>query len=168
MLKILVPVDDANLSRYAIQHVIHRAWSRDALEIHLIHVQPAVNGYVAWFARSALQDSRAGSSAKAFKAAGKLLDRGGLQYATHESWGDPAHEIVRYAESGRFSGIVMASDGLGSISEMVLGSVTAKVLRTSRVPVEVVPASIRSSLRAYAGPAGLGAGIAALLYAALD
>ena len=82
MLKILVPVDDANLSRYAIQHVIHRAWSRDALEIHLIHLQPAVNGYVAWFARSALQDSRAESSAKAFKAAGKLLDRGGLQYST--------------------------------------------------------------------------------------
>ena len=100
--------------------------------------------------------------------AGKLLDRGGLQYSTHESWGDPAREIVRYAESGRFSGIVMASDGLGSVSEMVLGSVTAKVLRTSRVPVEVVPASIRSRLRAYAGPTGLGAGIAVLLYAALD
>ncbi len=169
MLKILVPVDDANLSRYAIQHVIHRAWSRDALEIHLIHVQPAANRYVdRLIARSALQDFRAGCSAKAFEAPGKLLDRGGLQYSTHESWGDPAREIVRYAESDRFSGIVMASDGLGSVSEMVLGSVTAKVLRTSRVPVEVVPASTRSRLRAYAGPTGLGAGIAALLYAALD
>ena len=62
----------------------------------------------------------------------------------------------------------MASNGMGSVSEMLFGSVTAKVLRTSRIPVEVVPAAPRSRLRAYAGPAGVGAGFGALLYIALD
>jgi hypothetical protein len=35
---------------------------------------------------------------------------------------------------------------------MILGSVAAKVLRTSHSPVEVVPASPRARLRSYPGP----------------
>lgn len=169
MLKLLIPVDASNVCRYAIQHVIHRVWTGDALEVHLIHVQPPFSRHVGRFvARTALQDFYAERSAKALLAACSLLDRGGLRYSAHVTRGEPAHEIVRYAESNRFGGIVIASDGLGSVSEMILGSVTAKVLRTSRVPVEVVPASPRSRLRAYAGPTGLGAGILALLYVTLD
>ena len=169
MLKLLIPVDASNVCRYAIQHVIHRVWSGEALDIHLIHVQAPFTRYVGRFvARTALQDFYAERSAKALVAVGKLLERGGLRYSVHVTRGEPAREIVRYAESNRFGGIVIASDGLGSVSEMIFGSVTAKVLRTSRVPVEVVPASPRSRIRAYAGPTGLGAGILALLYVALD
>lgn len=31
MLKILIPVDTSNESRYAIKHVIHRVWTGEAL-----------------------------------------------------------------------------------------------------------------------------------------
>lgn len=170
MLKILIPVDTSNASKYAIKHVIHRAWTGEALDVHLIHVQPRLSRYVARFvARSDRQAFYAERSAKALDAAGKLLDRAGLRYsAVHVSLGDPSREIVRYAESNRFDGILMASARLGSVSEMILGSVAAKVLRTSRIPVEVVPASARSRLRSYAGPAGVAAGLLGLLYAAID
>lgn len=169
MLKILIPVDTTNESRYAIQHAIHRVWTGEALDIHLIHVQPRLNRYVARFvARSDRQAHYAERSANAFDAAGKLLDRAGLRYSAHVSLGDPSREIVRYAESNRFDGILMASARLGSISEMILGSVTAKVLRASRIPVEVVPASARARLRSYAGPAGAAAVLLGLLYAALS
>ncbi len=165
MLKILIPVDTSNVSRYAIKHVIHRVWSGEALDIHLIHVQPRLSRYVARNDRQAFHAER---SANAFEAAGKLLDRAGLRYSVHVSLGDPSREIVRYAESNRFDGILMASASLGSVSEMILGSVTAKVLRTSRIPVEVVPASAHARLRSYAGPTGVAAGLLGLIYAALD
>lgn len=170
MLKILIPVDTSNVSRYAIKHAIHRVWTGEALDVHLIHVQPRLSRYVARFvSRSNRQAYYAERSANAFKAAGELLDRAGLRYsAVQVSLGDPSREIVRYAESNRFDGILMASARLGSVSEMILGSVTAKVLRTSRVPVEVVPASARSRLRSYAGPTGVAAGLLGLIYAALD
>ena len=49
MLKILIPVDASEESRYAIKHVIHRAWTGEKLDIHLIHVQPRLSRYVAQF-----------------------------------------------------------------------------------------------------------------------
>lgn len=169
MLKILIPIDASDISRCAVRHAIHRVWTGEALDIHIIHVQPRP----AWFclpfvARSAREARSAERSRKVLDAAAQLLERAGLRYSAHSCEGDPAHEIVRHAERNRFGGIVMASGGLGSIFEMMLGSVTANVLRTSRVPVEVVPASPRSWLRAYAGPAGLAAGLLALVLLALD
>ena len=169
MLKILIPVDTSKESRYAIKHVIHRVWTGEALDIHLIHVQPRFSRYVAPFiAQNDRQAFYAERSANVFQAAGKLLDRAGLRYSVHVSLGDPSREIVRYAESNRFDGILMATSRLGSASEMVLGSVTAKVLRTSRIPVEVVPALARARLRSYAGPIGAAACLLGLLYAALS
>ena len=170
MLKILIPVDTSNESRYAIKHAIHRVWTGEALEIHLIHVQPRLSQYVARFiARRDRQAFYAERSAKAFDAAGKLLDRAGMRSsAMHVSLGDPAREIVRYAESNRFDGILMATAKLGSVSEIIRGSVTAKVLRTSRIPVEIVPASPRAGLRSYAGPAGVVACFLGLIYTALE
>ena len=169
MLKILIPVDTSNESRYAIKHVIHRAWSGEALDIHLIHVQPRLSRYVAPFiAQNDRQAFYAERSANVFQAAGKLLDRAGLRYSVHVSLGDPSREIVRYAELNRFGSILMASTRLGSISEMIFGSVAEKVLRTSRIPVEVVPGSPRARLRSYAGPTGVAAGLLGLIYAALE
>lgn len=151
MLKVLIPVGGSKTSSHAVRHVIQRTWAREALELHLLYVLR----------------SRREHSIEALDAAGELLGRAGIPYIAHICYGDPAGQIVRFAESNSFGGIVMASAGLGSVPEMLFGSVTAQVLRTSRIPVEVVPVSPRARARAYATTAGLGAGLGALIYAAL-
>lgn len=152
MLTLLIPVDRSNASRHAVRHVIRRAWGGEAVEPHLLHVLA----------------SRRASDFTALDAAGELLERGGIPYVAHICYGDAAEQIVRFAERNRFGGIVMASSGLGSLAEMLLGSVTAQVLRTSRIPVEVVPVSPRSRVRAYAAGAGVGIGLGALVYAVFN
>jgi nucleotide-binding universal stress UspA family protein len=152
LLRLLIPIDRSDASKLAIRHVIRRSWGGEAVEPHLLHVLP----------------SRDKDGIEVLEAAGALFERGGLPVVAHIRYGSPADEIVRFAESNRYGGIVMASSGLGSIAELLLGSVTARVLRTSRVPVEIVPVAPRSRLRAFAGPAGVGAGLGALLYSALD
>jgi nucleotide-binding universal stress UspA family protein len=151
VLKLLIPIDRSGASKLAIRHIIRRSWGSEALEPHLLHVLA----------------SRDEDGIEVIEAAGGLLERGGLPFVAHIRYGSPAEEIVRFAESNHFGGIVMASSGLGSITEMLLGSVAARVLRTSTVPVEIVPVSPRSRLRAYAGPAGVGASLGVLLYNAL-
>jgi len=150
VLKLLIPVNRFDASRHAIKRVIQRSWGREAVEPHLLYVLR----------------SREEHGIEILDAAGEMLEGSGLSYVAHICYGDPAEQIVRFAERNRFAGIVMASSGLGSLSEMLLGSVTAQVLRTSRIPVEVVPVLPRSRLRAYVWPAGLGAGLGVLLYAA--
>lgn len=166
MFKILVPIDNSEPSKSAIKHVVERFEMGEPLEVHLFHVQQPLNrqGHLPG-GSTAFAAER---SARILDSAGELLARAGLSYSAHICSGDAAEQIVRYAESNKFNSIIMASDGLGSLSEMIAGSVTAKVIRTSRVPVEIVPASPRSRLRAYAGRAGLGAGIAALAYAIIE
>jgi nucleotide-binding universal stress UspA family protein len=49
--------------------------------------------------------------------------------------GDPARKIVAYAHDNRFDLIVMPTHGYGPFRRFILGSITAKVLHDSDVPV---------------------------------
>lgn len=49
--------------------------------------------------------------------------------------GDPAENIIAYAQSEKVNLIVIASHGYGPFSALVLGSVTAKVLAKAKCPV---------------------------------
>jgi nucleotide-binding universal stress UspA family protein len=52
--------------------------------------------------------------------------------------GDPASKIVGYADKGGFDMIVMGSRGLGRFKEMMLGSVSSKVLHHAKCSVLIV------------------------------
>jgi universal stress protein A len=54
--------------------------------------------------------------------------------------GDPAHEIVRAIDEHHADLVVMATHGRTGLSHFFLGSVAARVVRESPVPVLTVPA----------------------------
>ena len=54
--------------------------------------------------------------------------------------GYPAEEILRYAEAHKADLILMATHGRSGIKRWAMGSVADKVLRTSQIPVWLVPA----------------------------
>jgi hypothetical protein len=66
--------------------------------------------------------------------------------------GDPAGEIVRVAQEGRFSTIVMASRALSEIQRFFLGSVTRKVVGHAHCDVLVVPPGAEFSLKTILVP----------------
>jgi nucleotide-binding universal stress UspA family protein len=53
--------------------------------------------------------------------------------------GDPAAEILRYAERQPIDLIVVGTHGLTGVSRLLLGSVAERVVRGARCPVLVVP-----------------------------
>jgi nucleotide-binding universal stress UspA family protein len=53
--------------------------------------------------------------------------------------GNPSDEIVAYAEDNGCDTIVMGTHGRGGIDRLLLGSVAERVVRTSSVPVVIVP-----------------------------
>lgn len=53
--------------------------------------------------------------------------------------GDPAEEILRYAERRPIDLIVVGTHGLTGVSRLLLGSVAERVVRGARCPVLVVP-----------------------------
>lgn len=52
--------------------------------------------------------------------------------------GDPANEIVKYAEEGDFDLVIMGSRGLGSFSRTLLGSISDKVIHHVKTSVLIV------------------------------
>jgi nucleotide-binding universal stress UspA family protein len=68
----------------------------------------------------------------------KISSDGGKVADTHLRSGDPDKEILRTAEALGVGLIVLGSRGLGSISRMLIGSVSDSVVRHAHCPVFVV------------------------------
>jgi nucleotide-binding universal stress UspA family protein len=62
-----------------------------------------------------------------------------VNYEVKIAHGLPAREtVVSVANSGKYQAIVLGSRGLNSLQEMVLGSVSHKVAKRSKIPVIIV------------------------------
>jgi nucleotide-binding universal stress UspA family protein len=81
--------------------------------------------------------------APALAEAAELALERGVPFTTEVVAGQPADEIVAYADSIDADVIVIGSRGLGTIAGALLGSVSRDVLRESRRPVVVVPSPSR-------------------------
>lgn len=66
------------------------------------------------------------------------LKQHNLSYQVHILHGDPGPMIVEYANKEVFDLVVIGSRGLNTFQEMVLGSVSHKVVKRVKAPVLVV------------------------------
>lgn len=139
MERILVPVDGSDASARA------AAWAsayaaRTAATLLLLHVhQPAGGETLAMSSLSAaeIDESTRRIAAPAFAmACAEIADDVGVD--TLVSLGDPADEIVALARREGASLIVMGSRGLSPVRELLLGSVSEKVLRHAHCAVTIV------------------------------
>ncbi len=63
------------------------------------------------------------------------LERGGVAVDTVVVCGDPGVQILEYAKAHQYDCILMGSRGLSVAKEMVLGSVSHRVLHNAHCPV---------------------------------
>jgi nucleotide-binding universal stress UspA family protein len=75
------------------------------------------------------------------EAAALALSRG-VRATTELLVGDPADEIVAYADSVDADAIVVGCRGRGSVAGALLGSVSQRILSDARRPVLVVPQAV--------------------------
>ena len=131
--RILIPVDFSASSEAAARHAAGLA-ERFQSEVHILHVldtDDPGNGDEEACAGSAEERHAAEQSLAAF-----LANELKLQTAKRVlACGDPAGEIVRYANETACSLIAMPTHGAGVLRRMLLGSVTAKVLHDAACPV---------------------------------
>ena len=141
MLKALVPVDGSQNSICAVRHVIKLIQDREPLEIHLLNAQPPVRSDVTTFVpEKAVQEFHLEEGRKALKPACDLLDAAGVPYTPHIFVGHAADVIAQCASKLNCDKVIMGTHGYGTITQLLLGSVSHKAIHQidPRIPVTLV------------------------------
>lgn len=149
--KILVPLDGSAFAEQALAHAEQMAVPGKT-EIHLVSVAPlledqslaAVDMYPVYVYRDTMVDQtqemdRLRSELHDYLAAlAQRLGKAGHLVCTVIRFGQPADEIISYAEQSGCDLIAMSTHGRSGIGRWVYGSVADKVLRGSAAPVLLV------------------------------
>jgi nucleotide-binding universal stress UspA family protein len=144
--RFLVPVDGSQLSEHALPQVEALAKSAGA-EVTLLYVESA-----AAQERPGTAASEAQRRKDNITYLGSLLPglaQAGLSVKRQVRTGHPAEEIIGEAERGDMDLVIMGTHGRTGIARAALGSVADRVLRTSPVPVMLVPAQVRGDAAEY-------------------
>ncbi|PSJ17202.1 universal stress protein [Nitrosomonas supralitoralis] len=140
MLKILLPIDGSDNSDKTVNNFIRLLdWYKQKPELHLLNVQSPLSGNVSLFINQAdINQYHQEEGLKSLQSARGLLDQAGITHQFHITIGDPAEMIVRFAVEKQYDQIVMGPRGKSNIQNMLLGSVTNKVMQLSSLPVLLV------------------------------
>lgn len=139
--EILVPVDGSDNANRAARFAAELAGAL-GVPMRLFYVFPAASVEVigmAGMSRDDIDQAAQAAAQRAFDATRKSLgDALPGDMGEDTSIGDPAEEIVRYAEDDPGVMVVMGRRGLSRMKSLVLGSVSDKVSRHAKSPVTII------------------------------
>ena len=137
--RILVPVDGSDNSLRALDHAIFLAKSTGAgvTAMNVIESPPTVYIESQKLIDDIMVKYRT-ESAKILDRCKQIAEKAGVKIETVIAEGDAASNITGYAQKEDFDLIIIGSRGLGKFKEMVLGSVSNKVLHHSKASVLIV------------------------------
>ena len=142
--EILVPTDGSTAADAAVEHGIAIAEAAGA-RVHAVNVIDL--GDVATSAQSTvpadLLDSLEESGRDAVDGVAERAEAAGLDAATEVVSGEPAHDLLAYAEEAGVDLVTMGTHGRTGLSRFLVGSTTERVVRHADVPVLSVNAGDR-------------------------
>lgn len=136
---ILVALENSDADRAILEH-IGTLGKLCGASLILMHV---ADGFVARTQKSLnLQDSQEMVEDQAYlDRVGSEMQAAGLSVTVHLGKGDPAAELVAFAERSRVDLIAMATHGHGFLNDLIRGSVANAVRHKTSIPVLMVRAT---------------------------
>ena len=140
MLRVLLPVDGSVSSNHAVAYVIMLAKDHSDMEVHLLNVQPEiVSGEISLYVSlDSINEYLQEQGRHALASARKILDEANIPYIPHIGVGYIAETVAPYVKEKKCDAVVMGTRGMGSISNLLLGSTVTKVVHVVEVPVTLV------------------------------
>jgi nucleotide-binding universal stress UspA family protein len=137
--KLLVPVDGSENSLRALEAAIFLSKKIDAqtTALHVMEKAPTVYIHPQKELEELLKNYRK-ESEQILEKCQEIGNNNEIELNTAISEGNVASKIIQYADKGLFDMIVMGHRGSGKFKEMVLGSVSEKVLHQTKCSVLIV------------------------------
>lgn len=140
-MKVLLPVDGSACSARAVDFVIQSAGGyREPVEVDLltVHMPIPYQNAIAAIGKDKVNRYYEEEGVETLKPLRAKLDAAKITYRPHILVGEPADVIAQCAKQTGADQIVMGTHGRGQIGTALLGSVAAKVIHRSPVPVLLV------------------------------
>ncbi len=140
MKRVLVPYDGSKPAQRALKHVIGWVEEGAPIEVDLFNVQipmatPNVRRFIA---KSTIDSYQREAGEEVLKSGRAMLDKAGMQYTSETAVGHLGETIVQRANKMKADGIVMGTRGMGTVKNLVMGSVATQVVHLADVPVTLV------------------------------
>ena len=150
---ILLPVQASRDVTRAVRYLADE-YGAAGVRVHLLNVQPAIAASEVRlaFASSSIQDARAAAAEETLRPVSELLATLGIEHTMHVALGDVAEAIVRCASNQACDGIVL-TEGRSALRRSMLGSVAAKVINLTDLPVTLIKESSEAETAALLRPA---------------
>ena len=133
---ILVPLENSPADDTVVAHVAKLA-QKSGGRVSLIHV---ADGYVArnYDQLKLARSQEMLEDVEYLKKRESELQSLNIVTSAHLAWGEPADEIIKFAEEINCDLIAMATHGHGLVADFVLGSVTRSVRHRTNIPVLLI------------------------------
>ncbi|WP_165347086.1 universal stress protein [Gottfriedia acidiceleris] len=138
--RFLVPVDGSEHSKHALKSAKRLAQNMGInARITLLHIIPSNNiTTVAFGVDIDIEQLQVEEVRRILDESAQVLSGSSIQYDSEYHIGDPAEMICKKAKEGDYDLIVMGSRGLSLFSELLLGSVSHKVVQHANCAVMIV------------------------------
>lgn len=134
--RILVPIDDSEPAKGALEEALEIFGQREFVVLHVIELEDLSHG-IAGVAAEELEEAQEAQASELFDEVRDVAGDYGASIETVTGKGDAAEAIVAAADSYDVDHVVMGSHGRSGLSRIIVGSVAEQVIRESPVSVTI-------------------------------
>lgn len=135
---ILVAYDGSRPAQEAVEHAIGQFPDEEIVLLRVVELADSYAEAGIGILRENLKERRRELSEAVSADLDELIDATDIEFRIETAAGEPAREIVRFAEENDITHVVVGNHGRTGVSRVLLGSVAERVVRRSPVPVTVV------------------------------
>jgi len=139
MRRILVPVDGSDNTLRAVRYAASLAKELRDVQLELLNVQdPLPQKVHDALSKEEIATWQSGYSNLVMQPATEILEALHVPYRVGTRVGSPENEIAQEVLDSECEAIIMGTRGMGSLANLVLGSVATKVIHMVQVPVTLI------------------------------
>lgn len=135
---VLVPYDGSLPAQKALEHAVTEHSDRTIVLLRVIEAAGGTTTAGIVLAQEALRERQEKVEKDTTEEVGDLVNLDGIDLEMETAIGQPAREIVKYAEDNDIEHIIVGNHGREGVSRILLGSVAEKVVRRAPCLVTVV------------------------------
>jgi nucleotide-binding universal stress UspA family protein len=136
---VLVAYDGSDPAQEAAEHAFTTYPDEEIVLLRVVEAAEGSTGAGIKLVQEALRDREDEVAEELPSETADLISDADREFRTETAVGDPAREIVAFAdENDEIEHVVIGSHGRDGLSRVLLGSVAEKIVRRSPVPVTVI------------------------------